>query len=42
MDAIALWHPAWLATFPHRVAPKPGESLVSLLLRCDQENHWES
>jgi TniQ protein len=42
MDAIAMWHPAWSTTFPHRVAPKPGESLVSLLLRCDQENHWES
>ncbi len=42
MDAIALWHPAWSTTFPYRVTPKPGESLVSLLLRCDQENHWES
>jgi hypothetical protein len=42
MDAIAMWHPAWSTTFPYRVAPKPGESLVSLLLRCDQENHWES
>ncbi|MFL5587573.1 MAG: TniQ family protein [Ktedonobacteraceae bacterium] len=42
MKPIVLGDPAWLATFPHRVAPKPGESLVSLLLRCDQENHWES
>lgn len=39
---IVLSNPAWLATFPHRVTPKPGEALVSLLLRCDEENHWAS
>jgi hypothetical protein len=42
MDALDLQHPAWTHTFPHRVTPKPGESLVSLLLRCDLENHWAS
>lgn len=34
--------PDWLATFPCRVAPSPDEWLVSLLLRCDEVNQWES
>jgi hypothetical protein len=42
MQPIVLGDPAWLATFPHRVTPKPGEALVSLLLRCDEENRWAS
>lgn len=42
MKPLVVGNPAWLTTFPHRVAPKPGESLVSLLLRCDEANHWES
>jgi len=32
----------WETTFPHRVAPFRDEWLVSVLLRCDEINHWES
>ncbi len=42
MKPIFLDDPAWTRTFPHRVAPQPGEALVSLLLRCDEVNHWAS
>ncbi|SRR6266700_2744331 len=42
MKGIALQAPAWLSTFPHRVAPLPDEWLPGLLLRCNLVNHWQS
>lgn len=42
MDAILLDHPVWSTTFPHRVTPLYDEWLASLLLRCDEVNHWAS
>src|SRR5260370_994510 len=42
MQRVVLGASAWSDTFPHRVTPKPGEALVSLLLRCDEENRWAS
>lgn len=33
---------AWQMTFPHRVMPHQDEWLASVLLRCDEANHWES
>ncbi len=41
-QALHLCDPAWLSTFPHRVAPSPHEWFPGLLLRCDEINHWES
>jgi hypothetical protein len=42
MQSIPISDPAWLTTFPHRVAPLPDEWLAGLLLRSDEVNHWES
>src|SRR2546422_241924 len=42
MQPLVLGDPTWFTTFPHRATPKPGEALVSLLLRCDEENRWAS
>jgi hypothetical protein len=42
MQTLSFGNPDWLATFPCRVAPSPDEWLVSLLLRCDEVNVWES
>jgi hypothetical protein len=42
MQPLFLDDPAWQTTFPHRVGPLPDEWLTGLLLRCDEENGWES
>lgn len=42
MNPITIDNPAWYTTFPHLVAPRDGEWLVGLLLRCDDANHWQS
>ncbi len=42
MASVVFGDPAWFATLPHRVSPKAGEALVSLLLRCDEMNGWAS
>lgn len=42
MQFIPVFDPPWQMTFPHRVAPLPGEWLPGLLLRCDEVNHWDS
>lgn len=40
MDTVTFQDPAWHLTFPHRVSPRPEEWLASLILRCDEINHW--
>ncbi len=40
MQVLTLRDPSWLTTFPHRVIPRPDEWLASVLLRCDEANHW--
>jgi hypothetical protein len=40
INRVHLAHPAWNLTFPHRVVPLKNEWLPSLLLRCDDANHW--
>jgi TniQ protein len=42
LEPIYPYDSAWLRTFPHRVAPQPGEWFPGLLLRCDEVNHWGS
>jgi hypothetical protein len=42
LPGVSLADPAWQRTFPFRVAPRPGEWLAGLLLRCDEVNHWGS
>lgn len=42
MHLLTLDDPEWSTTFPCRVLPYPNEWLVSVLLRCDEVNHWES
>lgn len=42
MQRVSIDDPAWLATFPHIVAPLPDEWLPGLLLRCDEVNDWRS
>lgn len=41
-ERIFLKEPSWNSTFPHRVTPFVDEWLLSLLLRCDEVNHWPS
>jgi hypothetical protein len=41
LEPIYPYDSAWLRTFPHWVAPQPGEWFPGLLLRCDEVNHWE-
>jgi len=40
MQPIRITEPAWYTTFPHLVAPREGEGLTGLLLRCDEANLW--
>jgi hypothetical protein len=40
MQPITITDPAWYTTFPHLVAPREGEGLTGLLLRCDEANLW--
>ncbi|HEY4033725.1 MAG TPA: hypothetical protein VGL94_07175 [Ktedonobacteraceae bacterium] len=42
MDVLTLGNAEWSTTFPGRVAPYDDEWLVSLLLRSDEINQWES
>ena len=42
MQFLTLDDSEWLTTFPCRVVPYRDEWLVSVLLRCDEVNHWES
>ena len=42
MERVVIGDPAWSDTFPHRVTPLADEWLVSVLLRCDEVNHWGS
>lgn len=42
MKILALQDSDWLTTLPRRVMPYHDEWLVSLLLRCDEANFWES
>lgn len=42
MERVVLGDPAWSDTFPHCVVPLADEWLVSVLLRCDEVNHWGS
>jgi hypothetical protein len=42
MQFLTLDDSEWGTTFPCRVAPSRDEWFVSLLLRCDEANHWES
>jgi hypothetical protein len=42
INRVHLAQPAWCLTLPHRVAPLRDEWLPSLLLRCDEVNHWGS
>jgi hypothetical protein len=41
LEPIYPYDSAWLSTFPHWIAPQPGEWFPGLLLRCDEVNHWE-
>jgi hypothetical protein len=42
MQRITPADPAWHTTFPHLVAPREGEGLTGLLLRCDEANLWSA
>ncbi len=42
MQPVYITDPAWWTSFPHLVAPLPDEWIAGLLLRCDEENDWES
>lgn len=42
MQPIASDHARWFTTFPHLVTPRDDEWLPGMLLRCDENNHWES
>jgi hypothetical protein len=42
MGKVVFGDSAWSDTFPHIVTPYPDEWLGSLLLRCDEVNHWKS
>jgi hypothetical protein len=42
LQPIHIYDSAWSSTFPHPVAHKHDEWFPGLLLRCDEENHWES
>lgn len=42
MLSVAFGKVEWSLAFPHRLAPHHDESLLGLLLRCDEANHWAS
>lgn len=42
MQHVHISESVWQGTFPHRVTPYQDEWLASVLLRCDEANHWES